>query len=115
MAEPDIVDPGDSNPDLRSREGSRADLPLSDPPTPRGVDPAATRSDALTASARRTDRSPWNWLLLIPIIVPLVTTLYNAKDPAVLGFPRFYWLQLAFVLLGVLVTTLVYQVTRDRS
>jgi hypothetical protein len=60
----------------------------------------------------RSDRSPWNWLLLIPIVVPLLTFLYNHDEPRLAGFPVFYWLQLAFILLGVGTTTLVYQMTR---
>ena len=48
--------------------------------------------------SQRTDRSPWNWLLLIPIVVPLLTVLFNAQSPTLFGFPRFYWLQLAFIL-----------------
>jgi len=65
-------------------------------------------------SNRDTDRSPWNWLLLVPIVVPLLVPLYNADSPTVLGFPRFYWLQLAFIILGVGTTTLVYQMTKRR-
>src|SRR3954469_16129383 len=60
----------------------------------------------------RSDRSPWNWLLLIPIVVPLIVPLYNATDPTLFGWPRFYWLQLVFVLLGVAPTALVYRTTR---
>jgi len=60
----------------------------------------------------RTDRSPWNWLLFIPIVVPLLVVLYNGKEPTLFGFPRFYWLQLAFIILGVGTTTLVYQLTK---
>jgi len=30
------------------------------------------------------------------------------------GLPRFYWLQLAFIVLGVATTTLVYQLTKKR-
>ena len=52
----------------------------------------------------RSDRSPWNWLLLIPIVVPLIVPLYNATDPTLFGWPRFYWLQLVFVALGVATT-----------
>jgi hypothetical protein len=63
---------------------------------------------------RTTGRSPWNWLLLVPVAVPLVTVFYNADSPRLFGFPRFYWLQLAFVLLGVAATTVVYRMTKRR-
>jgi hypothetical protein len=65
-------------------------------------------------TSSRTDRSPWNWLLLIPIVVPLVTVLFNGQQPSLFGFPRFYWLQLAFIIIGVASTTLVYQLTKKR-
>jgi hypothetical protein len=63
----------------------------------------------------RSDRSPWNWLLLIPIVVPLLVPLYNQIEPTLFGWPRFYWLQLAFVGLGVATTVLVYRMTRRSS
>jgi hypothetical protein len=66
------------------------------------------------APAPRTDRSAWNWLLFIPIVAPLLVVLFNGRAPTLFGFPRFYWLQLAFILLGVGTTTLVYQMTKDR-
>jgi hypothetical protein len=62
--------------------------------------------------AERTDKSPWNWLLVPPIIIPLLTFLYNDAEPRFLGFPRFYWLQLAFIFLGVACTAIVYRMTR---
>ena len=71
---------------------------------------SSTRSG--NGAPRRSDRSPWNWLLLVPIVVPLLVPLYNATDPTFLGWPRFYWLQLAFVVLGVATTALVYRMTR---
>jgi len=61
---------------------------------------------------RRSDRSPWNWLLLVPIVVPLLVPLYNSVEPTLFGWPRFYWLQLLFVALGVATTALVYRMTR---
>ncbi|MFC5824831.1 DUF3311 domain-containing protein [Nonomuraea insulae] len=60
----------------------------------------------------RTDRSPWNWLLIVPIVLPLLTFLFNADEPRLLGFPLFYWLQLAFVVIGVVTTTIVYRMTK---
>jgi hypothetical protein len=63
----------------------------------------------------RSDRSPWNWLLLVPIVVPLLVPLYNSVDPTIGGWPRFYWLQLLWVVLGVATTSLVYLMTRRSS
>ncbi|WP_307848450.1 DUF3311 domain-containing protein [Microbispora oryzae] len=60
----------------------------------------------------RTDRSHWNWLLLLPIAIPLIPALYNAVEPRLFGIPLFYWLQLAFIIIGVATTTLVYRMTR---
>jgi len=77
--------------------------------TPPG-DPATEQ-----VAPHRSDRSPWNWLLLIPIVVPLLVPLYNASSPTIFGWPRFYWLQLVFVALGVATTALVYRMTRRSS
>ena len=75
----------------------------------------ATGSSPGAETPRRSDRSPWNWLLLVPIVVPLLVPLYNAIDPTFMGWPRFYWLQLAYVVLGVATTALVYRMTRRSS
>ncbi|KAB8181776.1 DUF3311 domain-containing protein [Microbispora catharanthi] len=61
---------------------------------------------------RNPDRSPLNWLLLLPIVIPLIPPLFNADEPRLFGIPMFYWLQLAFIILGVTSTTLVYRATR---
>jgi len=64
---------------------------------------------------RRTDLSHWNWLLVIPVVVPLLTFLFNKDEPRVLGFPTFYWLQLAFIPLAVACTLVVYQMTKKKK
>jgi hypothetical protein len=62
----------------------------------------------------RSDRNPWHWLLLIPIVLPLFTFFYNRETPRVGAFPFFFWFQLLFPLLAVLVTTLVFLLARKR-
>jgi hypothetical protein len=62
--------------------------------------------------SRAADASPWNWLLAVPIVIPLLTPLYNRETPRFLGFPAFYWMQLGFVLIGVVSTAVVYQMTK---
>lgn len=64
--------------------------------------------------AARGDRSRWNWLLFLPIVVPLLTPLFNHDSPRLFGFPTFYWMQLAFIALGVTSTSVVYQMTKRR-
>ncbi|GGK88140.1 DUF3311 domain-containing protein [Mangrovihabitans endophyticus] len=67
-----------------------------------------------TAPARRSDHSPWNWLLVVPIVLPLLTPLFNIDSPRLWGFPAFYWLQFLFILVGVATTSIVYRMTRIR-
>jgi len=37
------------------------------------------------------------WLLLIPCVLALATPLYNHAEPALFGFPLFYWYLLALI------------------
>ncbi|MBA3339290.1 MAG: DUF3311 domain-containing protein [Geodermatophilaceae bacterium] len=62
---------------------------------------------------QRNDRSAWNWLLVPAIVVPLLVPLYNRVEPTLFGWPFFYWGQLAFIALGVAITSVVYQVTKS--
>ena len=68
-----------------------------------------------TRSDERADRSPWNWLLLVPIVVPLLTFLYNGDEPRLFGFPRYYWMQIGFIFLGVICTAVVYRMTKQNK
>ncbi|MEO3928662.1 DUF3311 domain-containing protein [Micromonosporaceae bacterium B7E4] len=76
---------------------------------------SAAPAGGVVSRTRAKDHSPWNWLLFLPIVVPLITPLFNADSPRLFGFPVFYWLQLAFILLGVGTTTVVYQMTKKRG
>jgi Protein of unknown function (DUF3311) len=56
--------------------------------------------------------SPWNLLLLLPFLM-LVTPWFNAADPHLFGMPFFYWVQFAWVAVGVVSVAIVYVRTRD--
>jgi hypothetical protein len=60
----------------------------------------------------RTDRSPWNWLLLIPIVLPLLTFVYNRETPMLLGWPFYFWFQMLFAPLAVACTVTVFYLSR---
>jgi hypothetical protein len=63
---------------------------------------------------RPTDASSWHWLLWLPVVLPLITPLYNRVEPRWWGIPFFYWFQLSFVGLDIAVVTFVYQATKRR-
>ena len=48
-------------------------------------------------------------LLLLPFIGLLWVPFYDAAGPVLLGFPFFYWYQLAWVPVTALLTWLVYR------
>jgi hypothetical protein len=54
--------------------------------------------------------SPPMWvLLLLPFIGLLWVPFYNFQEPALFGFPFFYWYQLAWVPISSLLIWLVYR------
>ena len=56
--------------------------------------------------------SPWNLLLLVPFLM-LITPWWNHAEPRLFGMPFFYWIQFAFVPVGVVAVAVVYVKTRD--
>ncbi|MBO0848180.1 MAG: DUF3311 domain-containing protein [Pseudonocardia sp.] len=54
----------------------------------------------------------WNLLLLVPFLM-LVTPWFNSNEPRLAGMPFFYWIQFAFVPVGVICVAIVYRMTRD--
>ena len=51
-------------------------------------------------------------LLLLPFVGLLWIPFYNATEPSLLGFPFFYWYQLAWVPISSLLTFIVWRSTR---
>ena len=66
----------------------------------------------LAPPSRSNPRRGWNWLLLIPIVMPLLTPLYNRLTPELWGIPFFYWYQLGCAVLATIVIAVVYQLTK---
>jgi hypothetical protein len=61
-------------------------------------------------------RSGWSWwylLLLIQFIAVLWVPLYNSAAPSWYGIPFFYWYQMLWVILGAILTAIVYFATED--
>jgi Protein of unknown function (DUF3311) len=63
----------------------------------------------------KTDRSPWNWLLLIPIVVPLLTFIYNRDTPMLFGWPFYFWFQMLFAPLAVACTVAVFYLSKAKK
>ena len=72
-------------------------------------------SETAGTDSSRRDRSPWNWLLLVPLVMVVWPPLFNRRDPELFSIPFFYWYQLAVIPVGVLCTTLVYRATSRRG
>lgn len=66
-------------------------------------------------SKRRTGWSPWYWLFVVQFVLCLWPPFYNRIEPTWIGLPFFYWYQLLVVLIGAVLTAIVYFVTRDRT
>jgi uncharacterized protein DUF3311 len=69
-------------------------------------------ADLPPSAARRSDHSPWNFLLLIPIVLPLLTFLYNHETPRLFGIPFFYWFQMLLAPLAVLGSVSAFYLAR---
>lgn len=60
-------------------------------------------------------REKWGWyvLLLVPFIATLWVPFYNRLEPALAGFPFFYWYLFAWIAISALITGIVYFATRE--
>lgn len=54
----------------------------------------------------------WYWLFLIPCVLTLLPWIYNARTPELFGMPFFYWYQMVWVPITVIITIAVYRKTK---
>jgi uncharacterized protein DUF3311 len=65
--------------------------------------------------ARRGVRGlgPWHLLLVVPFIGMLWVPFYDSLEPRVGGVPYFYWYQFLWIVIGAVITAVVYFATRS--
>jgi Protein of unknown function (DUF3311) len=64
----------------------------------------------------RPQRRGWSWwyiLFLIQFVAVLWPPFFNRAEPALIGMPFFYWYQLAMVIVGAVLTAIVYFATEE--
>jgi Protein of unknown function (DUF3311) len=60
---------------------------------------------------KRTAGSWWYLLFLIQFVAVLWPPFYNKAAPVWIGIPFFYWYQLLWIIIGAILTAIVYFVT----
>ncbi|MGH6967653.1 MAG: DUF3311 domain-containing protein [Stellaceae bacterium] len=63
---------------------------------------------------RRDKQNAWSWWYLIFIglfFVSLWVPVYNRIEPTFIGLPFFYWFQILLILIGAVLTAVVYFAT----
>ena len=65
----------------------------------------------MTKPAKSSSRRSWNWLLILPVIALAFPAFYSRSTPTLLGFPFFYWYQIAWILITGVLTAIVYFAT----
>ena len=52
-------------------------------------------------------------VLLAPaVVLPLLVPLYDSEDPTLLGFPFYFWFQLAMIPVAVVLTVIAYYLAK---
>jgi uncharacterized membrane protein len=54
-------------------------------------------------------------LLVLECVVVLVPSIYGRLTPKLFGIPFFYWFQLAWIIVAMVVTGVVYLLTTTRA
>ncbi len=65
--------------------------------------------------ARRGGASWWYLLLIIQFVGVLWPPFYNKAEPSLAGMPFFYWYQLLWVIIGAILTAIVYFATEAQA
>jgi hypothetical protein len=72
----------------------------------------AAESNRARGVPTRDRNSGWYWLFAIPFVATLLPWIYNTASPELFGMPFFYWYQMAWVPITVVLTVVVYIKTK---
>lgn len=78
------------------------------------TEPASPSLEAGPPPPPRSDRSWWNWLIAVPLVLSLTVPIFNRDQPSIGGVPFFYWYQVLAIAVGVVATILVFR-AHDRA
>jgi Protein of unknown function (DUF3311) len=102
----------------RQRSPRPGEGPLLGPqPRPRHLAAGLDQKAVPLSTSKRTPatrRHGWHWLLVAPVVMPLLIPLYNRMTPALWGIPFFYWYQMACAVFSMITITFVFQITKGR-
>jgi Protein of unknown function (DUF3311) len=73
----------------------------------------AGTGESMSERSRRTGWSWWYLLFVVQVAAVVWPPLYNRVEPAWIGMPFFYWYQLLWVIVGAVLTAIVYFATED--
>ncbi len=65
---------------------------------------------------RHSPPSRWSWwylLFVIQFVASLWVSSYNRVEPTWIGIPFFYWYQMLLVIIGAILTAIVYLATDE--
>ena len=65
------------------------------------------------ADEKNAARRWWYLLFVLQFVAVLWPPFFNKLEPTFIGLPFFYWYQLLWVILGAILTAIVYFVTED--
>jgi hypothetical protein len=64
----------------------------------------------------RQQQGGWSWwylLFIVQFVLVLFPSFYNHAEPTWIGIPFFYWYQLGCVIVGAVLTAIVYFATES--
>ena len=76
----------------------------------------ASQQSSRQSDQQGHDRSGWSWwylLLIVQFIAVLWPPFYNTVEPSWAGIPFYYWYQMLWVIIGAVLTAVVYFATEN--